>query len=323
MVKIGIWTLDERRLMNHAYTAASIALYVSYKGWKRGSLSASGALTAFAVGFVLMHAHTKAFGLAMLVFFFTGSKATRMGKARKARLEDGHTEAGNRNARQVLCNSLPAVVATVLWSGFFGDRTSLYAALVPEAWAEEHAVPYAPAVWCPDAQLMSLSRPLSFAVLGHFACCLGDTLASELGILSTSPPRLITSLRTVPPGTNGALSTLGTLASLLGGLIIGFTFAGVWSLESAACGREGVGLWVRCVGWGAGAGLLGSVIDSLLGATVQRTRYDKERKLILQDETPDVGKPEHEVVAGLNLLTNNQINLVSASLTALIVGYLA
>ncbi|TBU36320.1 integral membrane protein DUF92-domain-containing protein, partial [Dichomitus squalens] len=52
----------------------------------------------------------------------------------------------------------------------------------------------------------------------HFACCLGDTLASELGILSRSPPILITTLKRVPPGTNGGLSVLGTLASVGGGL---------------------------------------------------------------------------------------------------------
>ena len=57
----------------------------------------------------------------------------------------------------------------------------------------------------------------------HYACCNGDTWSSELGILSTSQPRLITSCwrRSVAPGTNGAMSLLGTLAAVAGGAIIG------------------------------------------------------------------------------------------------------
>ena len=44
-----------------------------------------------------------------------------------------------------------------------------------------------------------------------------------------------------------------------------------------------------------------------MGATIQRTRYSKRLKKILQDNT--VTKPEDEVkvISGLNLLTNGQV----------------
>lgn len=57
--------------------------------------------------------------------------------------------------------------------------------------------------------------------VGFFACCTADTWASELGILSTSDPFLITTLKRVPKGTNGGVSGLGFMASLAGGLAIG------------------------------------------------------------------------------------------------------
>lgn len=47
--------------------------------------------------------------------------------------------------------------------------------------------------------------------------------ASEIGILSPSAPRLITSFlrRSVPRGTNGGVSWTGTLASVAGGAFVG------------------------------------------------------------------------------------------------------
>lgn len=50
-------------------------------------------------------------------------------------------------------------------------------------------------------------------------------------------------------------------------------------------------------------------LDSLLGATVQRTRYLNTTKRILTDEagvpTPDA---DIKVISGLDLLTNNQVS---------------
>jgi len=126
------------------------------------------------------------------------------------------------------------------------------------------------------------SRVCILAALGHFACCLGDTLASELGILASSAPRLITTFKPVPPGTNGAISIGGTLASLIGGAVMGLVTAASLVLDRASCSEHIVDL----VLWGMLAGVGGSAVDSLLGATVQRTRYDEKQKLIMIDETP-------------------------------------
>ena len=140
----------------------------------------------------------------------------------------------------------------------------------------------------------------------HFACCLGDTLASELGILSKSNPLLITTLKPVPPGTNGAISIIGTTASVVGGALVGLLTGITLILENAQCRREAAGyLLFETVAWGMFAGLFGSLVDSLLGATIQQTRYSKTKKLILQDDSKDV---DVKVISGMNLLTNNQVN---------------
>ncbi|EKM56171.1 uncharacterized protein PHACADRAFT_257248 [Phanerochaete carnosa HHB-10118-sp] len=264
----------------------------------------------------------RTFGVALIVFYLIGSKATKVGKALKAKLEEGHREAGYRNAAQVLCNSLSAFVASLLWSAYF----------VPDSAASQvlgnttPTKPYNFARWCPvdPPQSAHLSRALLFVTLGHFACCLGDTLASELGILSRAPPRLITTFKPVPPGTNGGMSTTGTLASLAGGIIMGLTMSATLLLESSACRREWPAVLLSLVGWGAFGGVFGSLLDSLMGATVQRTRYSSITKRILTDESSEpASNADVKVISGLNLLSNNQVNLLSSILTASLLGYLA
>lgn len=53
-----------------------------------------------------------------------------------------------------------------------------------------------------------------------------------------------------------------------------------------------------------------SQIDSLMGATIQRTRYSNSSKKVLQDDTAVSGKDDIKVVSGLNLLTNNQVRVI-------------
>jgi uncharacterized protein (TIGR00297 family) len=86
-----------------------------------------------------------------------------------------------------------------------------------------------------------------------------DTWATELGVLNPNPPRLITDLRkTVEKGTSGAISTYGTGAALLGAALIGLLAAVLFP------GGRGSLFFLVAL-----SGLLGSLIDSLLGATLQ------------------------------------------------------
>ena len=94
----------------------------------------------------------------------------------------------------------------------------------------------------------------------HFACCLGDTLASELGILSRSPPILITTLKPVPPGTNGGMSVTGTLASLAGGTLMGLTLALTLLWQNTACQAQWPNVLLSLLLWGTAAGGLGSLV---------------------------------------------------------------
>ncbi|TFK51454.1 hypothetical protein OE88DRAFT_1659498 [Heliocybe sulcata] len=307
------------------YVPLAIAVLFSAHGFRRGSLSPSGAAIATIVGALMLAVPLRAFGISLLSFYLIGSRATKVGKQLKAQLEDGHQEAGYRSGFQVVCNSFSAFIAAMAWEGLFvpGSLSSLFIHQILGATAGGPA--YSSNGWCPLSPNVfhGWSRALVFAALGHFACCLGDTLASELGILSKSPPILITSLKTVPPGTNGGVSRVGTLASLAGGLAMGGTLAGSLLIENGACRGGALGV-AQAVAWGGFAGLFGSLVDSFLGATVQQTKYSATSKRILTDESGAPPKDaEIKVVSGLNVLTNNQVNLLSSVITALVLARFA
>lgn len=71
------------------------------------------------------------------------------------------------------------------------------------------------------------------------------------------------------PGTNGGVTAIGLIVSLLGGMIIGLanyiTF--IYTIDADTLARSPV-QWPIIVIGGL-AGLFGSIIDSILGATLQ------------------------------------------------------
>lgn len=123
-------------------------------------------------------------------------------------------------------------------------------------------------------EFSSAYRPswLGMGILGSLACANGDTWASELGTVVTvlsGQPRLITTWRKVPRGTNGGVTLGGLLFSLFGGLFVGLTYyiTLIFLMDSAILARS-IPQWPIIILGGVG-GLLGSIIDSLLGATLQ------------------------------------------------------
>jgi uncharacterized protein (TIGR00297 family) len=98
------------------------------------------------------------------------------------------------------------------------------------------------------------------AFAASLAAVNADTWATELGVLNPHPPRMITDLRkVVERGTSGGISVTGTLASLAGAALIGILAA--WLGPEPASVSTAIIVTL--------AGLLGSLFDSLLGATVQ------------------------------------------------------
>ena len=202
----------------------SLGALVGVLAWRIGSLTGSGAWAAALTGGLTFGLGGFRWAALLLAFFVTSSAWSRLFARRKAGVEEKYAKGSRRDWGQVMAN------------GGLGALLAISSALLPgSAWQ-----------W------------LAFG--GAMAAVNADTWATELGVFNPSPPRLITTGKTVERGTSGGVTLLGYLAALGGAMLIGVLaafFGG--NLRPALTIAIAITL----------AGLAGSTFDSLLGATVQ------------------------------------------------------
>jgi uncharacterized protein (TIGR00297 family) len=158
---------------------------------------------------------------------------------------------------------------------------------------------------------------LGFAIA--MAAATADTWASEIGVLSRRKPVSILTVRPIPRGTSGGVSALGLLAAAGGALFIGLWFAVGYVFVYGWNGAE-LGAMVAAI---TGGGFLGSLVDSLLGATVQAQYWDDHAQVHTERRFNAGGLP-NRLVKGFHRLTNDAVNALSgaaatAALFALVV----
>lgn len=236
--------------------------------YRRHSLSASGWLGAIITGTLTFGLGGWAWGVTLVLFFVSSSALSHFRQAQKQQIAGEKFEkGGRRDLWQTLAN------------GGVGALLALCYGLAGEPLA------------------------LVFAFAGVMATVTADTWATELGVLSTAPPRMITSGRRVEPGTSGGVTALGLAASLAGALLIGLSVLLLFRAEQGAW----VLLFVPAAALG---GMAGSLADSLLGATLQaiyRTAAGRET----EHRTDSAGR----ALAGLRgwrWMNNDMVNLLSS-----------
>jgi uncharacterized protein (TIGR00297 family) len=143
------------------------------------------------------------------------------------------------------------------------------------------------------------------AVAGALAAASADTWATELGALSRRPPRRITDLHPVPAGTSGAVSPLGLLASLAGAALIS-------ALAGFMVGAP------RLAAVGIAAGLGGSLVDSLLGATRQAIYFCPGCQLETERHPAHTCGHTTRHLRGWRWLNNDGVNAAATAVGAFI-----
>ncbi len=93
---------------------------------------------------------------------------------------------------------------------------------------------------------------------GAIAAALADTVSSEIGMLSTKKPRLITNFSKVESGTDGGITFLGIITGAIASILIAIVY--FLFIENS----------LKIAGIIAFAGFCGTLIDSLLGAIFER-----------------------------------------------------
>jgi uncharacterized protein (TIGR00297 family) len=291
------------------FIAAPCIALLLYRAHSRQSLTPPALLTAFLTATIhALHPYSAPFAL-LGIFFLLGSAATKVKHDVKSRLTLSSSGSpggeGPRTSIQVLANSGVASLLILLsvWKGRGG-----------ECW------PYG-------------GDLLLVGIVASYASVAADTLSSELGILSRGKPRLITTGREVPPGTNGGVTAWGLLAGVGGSFAIAVASVVLVPFCQKSGGpvgrvmmegeRRGWGvddkvMWVVFITvWGA----LGSVLDSVLGAVLQGTVEDKRTGKVIEayggtrvmTSRESTGK-SGRVLRGSDMLDNNQVNFLMALL---------
>lgn len=323
------------------YIAVPATAALLLRAYSKNSLTTSGIIVAGLTAAVhALHPWSVFFSL-LGVFFLAGTAVTKVKHDVKARLTLSSSGAsggeGSRTHIQVLANSVVASVLILLHYRQLRARGAIQD-------ADKDCWPYGEDL-------------LVVGIVSNYAAVAADTFSSELGILSKGKPRLLTSwnFREVPPGTNGGVSTLGTLAGFLGAFFIALTSAillpfcpegstlksGKLFGDPQSGSRKGWGwpeilLWIIAVTlWGG----LGSVLDSALGGWFQASVIDSRtgkviegaggKKVLISESRTHGGKKDdkasRKIESGLGLLDNNAVNLLMAFLMSiggmLVAGY--
>ncbi len=210
-----------------------LAVVVALAAWRAGTLNRQGAVAAGLLGTIIFGLGGLGWAILLLAFFISSSALSRLFRKKKMIFDEKFSKGSQRDAGQVLANG-----------GIAGLFVLLHVLFPGALWP-----------W--------------IGFTGALAAANADTWATELGVLSRSAPRLITSGRTVERGTSGGISWVGTAAAAGGALFIALLGVGCWQGDIFS-------LAPNSLAWLAGitlAGLAGSLADSLLGATIQAIYY--------------------------------------------------
>ena len=245
-------------------------------GHRIGRLGASGALVACAATGLVFVVADWTWGSVLVAFFLGASGVARYQQEFKQRISSERFSEGARQGWQQVFARVGWAVALALLSRVLADDQGIYAAYV-----------------------------------GAVATASADWWASEFGVLSAVPPRLISTGQAVRSGAPGGLTVLGTVAAIGAAWLAGFV-ALLLLMVNASVDRVVLRpgwLWLPLVA--LIGGITGCLTDSLLGATAQGVYYCERCEERTERPLHTCGSRATQI-RGWAWLSNDGVNLVSS-----------
>lgn len=143
--------------------------------------------------------------------------------------------------------------------------------------------------------------------LGSLAAATADTWGTEIGIFAKNEPRHIITFSKVPAGTSGGVTALGTSGFLMGAGIL--TLSGIFPVS---------GSFVRLFLIIAVSGIIGALIDSVVGATLQ-AQYKCSQCQKTTEKLVHCGNHPTVHIRGVRWIDNDVVNFICTSSGALFV----
>ncbi len=203
--------------------AVFIAFVFGYFAYRFKTADLSGLFSTALVGIILLVFADATWVLVMLAFFILGSVCTRYKFEYKKRIGVEQGKSGARGYRNVFANGIVACAAAVLYGVFV--------------------------------------QPVFIVMyVGCVATAAADTMASEIGVTG-GIPYMITTLRKVPIGTNGGITTTGELVALGGSFVVSLVALGLHIITP----------WMVVIC--TITGFVGTNLDSLVGAVLENKGF--------------------------------------------------
>jgi uncharacterized protein (TIGR00297 family) len=239
--------------------------------YRRHSLDKSGVAGAIATGTSIFGMGGWSWGLSLIYFFVSSSLLSHFRQGDKASAAaDKFSKGARRDLAQAAANGGLATLFAIIYGMARSPRTR---------------------------------RLAQAGFTGALATANADTWATELGVLSASKPRLITTGRPVEPGTSGGITLLGTAASSLGAFSLGFFF---WAWQGFRKSLAPAPLIALI------SGMSGSFFDSVLGATLQAMYYCPVCEKETERRIHRCGTPT-QPLRGIAWMNNDAVNFLATA----------
>jgi uncharacterized protein (TIGR00297 family) len=264
-----------RELQFQLFLGIILGTTAAFFSYRAKFLSASGSVAAFLLASILYGFGGWKWTVPILTFFILSSLLSKLGKSK---FDTIFEKGSQRDHLQVLANGGIAGVMMII------------------------------EIFYPN--------PLNYlAYLGSLAAATADTWATEIGMRWGSRPRLITTFKSVSPGTSGGVTIAGLFGAYSGSFVL--IMSGMVFITSTEYLSGWILIWFL-----ASCGFIASLVDSLLGATIQAQfqcqlcHKKTEKKNHCRDKNTIL-------VSGITWFNNDLVNFCNTMAGALFVVIIA